>query len=204
MDFCWAVDDLRWYLKTRKVWKIVQNTSKGLITIGSKSLEGGSWSSPAFLPQVVAPTLFYLSFYLLIISIRKEYHLFAEANNKVKGNHSPSIRLKGFESARILWRSSSSSSRQFSSSRSSMLWRPSQSSLMSSNSWGRQLLCESSNEEWKQHHWFVVKIWGCFNTMMTFTLSMTPLLPTVLCLAAPIEFWTANRRRLYKRQSHCL
>ena len=84
-----------------------------------------------------------------------------------------------------------------------MLWRPSQSSLMSSRSWGRQLLCESSNEEWKQPHWFVVKIWGCFNIMMTFTLSMTPLLPTVLCLAAPIEFWTANRRRLYKRQGHC-
>ena len=135
----------------------------------------------------------------------------AGANNKVKRgqnnsktrNHSPSIRLKGFESARILWRSSLSSSRQFSSSSMSMLWRPSQSSLMSSRSWDRQLLCESSNEEWKQHHWFVVKIWGCFNTMMTFTLSMTPLLPTVLCLAAPIEFWTANRRRLYKRQGHC-
>ena len=133
----------------------------------------------------------------------------SKANNKVKRgqnnsnakNHSPSIRLKGFESARILWRSSSSSP-QF-SSRSSMLWRPSQSSLMSSRSWGRQLLCESSNEEWKQHHWFVAKIWGCFNTMLTFTLSMTSLLLTVLCLDAPIEFWTASRRRLCKRQDHC-
>ena len=65
----------------------------------------------------------------------------AEANNKVKRgqnnsktrNHSPSIRLKGFESARILWRSSLSSSRQFSSSSMSMLWRPSQSSLISSS-----------------------------------------------------------------------
>ena len=157
MDFCWAVDDLRWYLKTRKVRIIVQNFFQR---------EDYHWEQVSWRRCLILPSSFASSCCTNLVLFIVIYHFntqgisfIAEANNKVKRgqnnsktrNHSPSIRLKGFESARILWRSSLSSSRQFSSSSSSMLWRPSQSSLMSSSSWGRQLLCESSNEEWRQH-----------------------------------------------------
>ena len=123
---------------------------KGRLPLGASLLK----AVPAP-PQLFCLKLLHQPFLFLVI-----YHFntqgisfIAEANNKVKRgqnnsktrNHSPSIRLKGFESARILWRSSLSSSRQFSSSSMSMLWRPSQSSLMSSSNCYVKALMRNGN-----------------------------------------------------------